>query len=92
MSNSTNTLPTSFTMSFWVIKIDDNTNRMSSNSFDIINAFGRFYFMANNTNPSSKQHSIFCKFATSTTTSLTLPAVNRNDLSVNTWVKISISA
>lgn len=38
-------LPTDFTFSFWMIMINDNL--LTTNSFDLINAFGRIYFTSN---------------------------------------------
>jgi hypothetical protein len=39
-------LPPSFTLTFWVIKIDDLTNRVQWSSFNMIQAFDRVYFKA----------------------------------------------
>lgn len=53
VSKNISTLPTDFTFSFWVFKKDDDRGYMNYRSFDLLNVFGRFYFTANNTDPSN---------------------------------------
>jgi hypothetical protein len=60
-------------------------------NFDLMNAFGRLYFMANYSSTTAK-HQINCKFVVNSMgVSNRLPSTLASNLDLNSWVKVSLS-
>ena len=85
------TLPPSFTLSFWVIKKDDLSTRLATNSFNMLAAFGRVYFIAEMV--STTLHCIRVKIKVHETSWVAAPSgpCVSGQMPVNKWVKVAVT-